>query len=393
MKPGASHAPSVRTGWRPNLPATAAALLVVLGGACGTDRGGLGDPTNPPISGGGRDTRDPDPDPQPDPDPDPGKPDASPTDAMVMPKDTMSVPADAKPGRDSHPNCNFGEHEARKASPEVLLLYDRSAGMRRTVMGTMQTRWVEMMAGVDDAVRKTQTGLQWGLKLFPSTTMCEVADGIDVQVGALNYSAVVTAMRGTEPVAGPEGSPLHTAIRKAHFALAQRPTINPRFLVLASDANVSCLPGLPAEMEAVKNVETAAGQGIRTFVLGTAAIGTRQHTLLDQLATAGKEPISGPTKYYAVQNKADMLAALERISERLTSCVWTVPAQAPAPDFVIMEVNGMRVPRDVNQREGWNWAMGANRQVIHVYGQACERLRANPTSSVVMVYGCPGISP
>ena len=133
--------------------------------------------------------------------------------------------------------------------------------------------------------------------------------------------------------------------------------------------------------------------GIRTFVLGTAAIGTKQHTLLDQLATAGKEPISGATKYYAVQNKADMLAALERISERLTSCVWTVPAQAPAPDFVAMEINGMRVPRDVNQREGWNWAMGANRQVVHVYGLACERLRANPTSTVLMVYGCPGVSP
>jgi hypothetical protein len=235
--------------------------------------------------------------------------------------------------------------------------------------------------------------VQWGLKLFPSTTMCEVVDGVDVQVGAQNINALVTKMRGTEPVAGPEGTPLHTAIRKAHFALAQRTTTNPRFLVLASDANVSCLPGLPAEMEAVKNVESAATQGIRTFVLGTATIGTKQHTLLDQLATAGKEPIGGPTKYYPVQNKSEMLAALDRISERLTSCVWTVPAQAPAPDFVAMEVNGMRVPRDVNQREGWNWAMGSNRQVIHLYGQACDRLRANPTATVEMIYGCQGISP
>jgi hypothetical protein len=261
------------------------------------------------------------------------------------------------------------------------------------VTGTMQTRWVEMTAGVEDAVRKTETGVQWGLKLFPSTTMCEVAEGIDVQVGAMNFSNLVTKMRGTEPVAGPEGTPLHTAIRKAHFALSQRTTTNPRFMVLASDANVSCLPGLPAEMEAVRNVENAANQGVRTFVLGTAAIGTRQHTLLDQLAAAGKEPISGATKYYPVQNKAEMLAALDKISERLTSCVWTVAAQAPAPDFVAMEVDSVRVPRDVNQREGWNWAMGSNRQVIHVYGQACDRLRAKPTAVVQMIYGCPGIAP
>ena len=53
----------------------------------------------------------------------------------------------------------------------------------------------------------------------------------------------------------------------------------------------------------------------------------------------------------------------------------------------------MRVPRDVNQREGWNWAMGGNRQVVHVYGQACDRLRANPTATVEMIYGCQGISP
>lgn len=381
----------MRPGARSQLPATAAALLAVLGVACGTDPGGLGgNPPPGPSPGQNRDTREPEP--GPDPDPPPG-PDAGPTDAMAMPKpDMMSSPADAGRDRPSHPNCNFGFHDAKRATAEVLLLFDRSAGMRRMVTGTMQTRWVEMTGGVEDAVRK-ESGVQWGLKLFPSTTMCEVVDGVDVQVGAQNINALVTKMRGTEPVAGPEGTPLHTAIRKAHFALAQRTTTNPRFLVLASDANVSCLPGLPAEMEAVKNVESAATQGIRTFVLGTATIGTKQHTLLDQLATAGKEPISGPTKYYAVQNKSEMLAALDRISERLTSCVWTVPAQAPAPDFVAMEVNGMRVPRDVNQREGWNWAMGSNRQVIHVYGQACDRLRANPTATVEMIYGCQGISP
>ena len=392
MNPGASHArPSVLGGRRSQLPATAAALLAVLGVACGTDPGGLGvDPTPPPNPGTNRDTgTNPDPDP---PDPDPPVPDAGPIDAMAMPKpDMMSAPVDAR--RESPPGCALGYHECRKADPEVLLLFDRSAGMRKTVTGTMQTRWVEMTAGVDDAVRKTESGLQWGLKLFPSTTMCEVADGVDVQVGALNYSAVVTKMRGTEPVAGPEGSPLHTAIRKAHFALAQRGTTNPKFLVLASDANVSCLPGLPAEMEAVRNVENAANQGVRTFVLGTATIGTKQHTLLDQIATAGREPITGATKYYSVQNKAEMLAALERISERLTSCVWTVAAQAPAPDFVAMEINGVRVPRDVNQREGWNWGMGSNRQVVHVYGQACDRLRANPTVKVEMIYGCQGIAP
>jgi hypothetical protein len=381
----------MRPGARSQLPATAAALMAVLGVACGTDPGGLGGGTPPPgpSPGQNRDTREP----EPGPDPDPPGPDAGPTDAMAMPMpDMMSSPADAGRDRPSHPNCNFGFHDAKRATAEVLLLFDRSAGMRRMVTGTMQTRWVEMTGGVEDAVRK-ESGVQWGLKLFPSTTMCEVVDGVDVQVGAQNINALVTKMRGTEPVAGPEGSPLHSAIRKAHFALAQRTTTNPRFLVLASDANVSCLPGLPAEMEAVKNVESAATQGIRTFVLGTATIGTKQHTLLDQMATAGKEPISGPTKYYAVQNKSEMLAALDRISERLTSCVWTVPAQAPAPDFVAMEVNGMRVPRDVNQREGWNWAMGSNRQVIHLYGQACDRLRANPTATVEMIYGCQGISP
>jgi hypothetical protein len=393
MKPGASHAPSARIGWRPL--SAMMAVLVVLGGACGIDHKGVAGGDLTPGPAPERDARGSNPDPDPDPDPDPGKPDAGPTDARVPPApDMMSLPVDMKPDLPSNPNCAFGRHEARRATPEVLLLYDRSAGMRKTVAGTMQTRWDEMLGPVDDAVKRTETGMLWGLKLFPTTTMCEVADGVDVQVGMLNYSAVITKMRGSPPVVGPEGSPLHAAIRKAHFALSQRATPNPKFLVLASDGNVSCLPGPPAEMEAVRNVENAATQsGIRTFVLGTATVGSHQHTLLDQLATAGKEPISGATKYYPVQNKAEMLAALDRITQQLTSCVWTVAAQAPAPDFVAMEVDGVRVPRDLNQREGWNWAMGGNRQVIHVYGQACERLRARPTASVDMIYGCPGIAP
>jgi hypothetical protein len=369
------------------------ALLPAAFAGCGTDRDGLGGNQPPNTDPAPRpDARAP----NPDPDPDPLPPDAGPTDGPPVdsrPNDVMSLPADARADRPSNPNCAFGFHQARRATPEVLLLVDRSPGMRKTVMGTTQTRWFEMTAGVDDAVRKTAAGLQWGLKLFPTTTMCEVADGVDVQVGASNYNAVIMKMRGTEPATGPDGSPLHTAIRKAANALVQRATANPKYLVLATDANVSCLPGLPAEMEAVKNVQTAAGQGIKTFVLGTAAIGSHQHTLLDQLAVAGGEPIAGPTKYHAVQNKAEVLAALDRISEQLTSCVWTVPAQAPAPNFVAMEIDGVRVPRDVNQREGWNWAMGANRQVLHVYGAACERLRTSPSAVVEMIYGCEGIAP
>lgn len=181
------------------------------------------------------------------------------------------------------------------------------------------------------------------------------------------------------------------------------PSTNPRYLVLATDGVPNCPPGAPGDTEAVKSVSMLEQQGLRTFVIGTATVTSPQHRTLNDLASAGGEPRVGDQRYFPVLNKTQMLEALDEITGRLTSCVLTVNAPAPSPNFVAMNIGNIRVPRDPARREGWNWGgnvqvirdgtVGGTLPVVHVYGEACSMLKANPLAVTELVFGCPGHEP
>jgi hypothetical protein len=380
--PGVIATP-VRAGTRTVVLLGALALGMVLGTSvvgCGTDDAGLTDagfrPPNVDLPDTGED-------PEPPP-PDAGEPDS----------DSPAPPRDAGPERPSGISCNFGRVTAKRAVPDVLLVFDRTSAMRKTVTGSMETRWNEMSNGIDEALKTSQSVVQWGLKFFPTTMGCEVAEGFDVAMAPSNYNAVIMRIRGTMPAMGVEGSPLHQAIKKATVALMARPRGNPRFMALVTDGVPNCPAGFFGERDAEYAVKMAGDVGIRTFVLGTAAPGTPAHLTLNKLAVAGLEPAATDTRYRPVQTKLQMLQALEEITANLTNCVLTVPDPGPPePEFVALEIDGMRVKRDDTQKEGWTWNSGGTKNAAHIYGAACTKLRNSPTAVVQLIYGCQNILP
>jgi hypothetical protein len=294
--------------------------------------------------------------------------------------------------------CTFGYHPLKKANPEVVLVFDRSSSMLRTATGSSQTRWNEMVAAVDDSVKKTASGLSWGLKLFPSipaAPMCaaSVSDGLDVPVGLSNYDPLVTRIRGSMPAMGPDGSPLDLGIKKAAAALRLIASSNPRYLVFASDGVPNCPVGKPGQDEAIKTIDAIGREGLRTFVIGTTTATSPQHRALNDMAAAGGEPRLGDQRYYQALNKAEMQSALDEITGRLTSCVLKVNALPPAPDWVALNIGNTRIPRDTARQEGWNWGGSPLNQVVHVYGKACEELKTNPLATAELVFGCVGHEP
>ena len=324
------------------------------------------------------------------------KPDATVGPDVTAPIDNASPPpvdalVDSKPPNTT--GCNPGHFLAQRVAPEVLLVFDRSSAMRRQATGSTQTRWVEMTDGVAEVLMQKQAVASWGLKLFPTSTACMVSDGVDVPVGSAAFNDVITRIRGTIPAMGSEGSPIHQAVLTALVGFPA--AAKPRFFVLASDGLPGCPVGEPGESKAYDAVRTAAAQGVRTFVVGTATAGSPQHTMLNELATSGREPRAGDTRYFAAQNKTQMVQALNEITDQLTSCLFSVTPAPPSPNFVAMEIAGARVPRDQNQVDGWNYGadMGAGSKTIRVYGSACAKLRANAAAPVEMIYGCPGVNP
>ncbi|HEY0708570.1 MAG TPA: vWA domain-containing protein [Polyangia bacterium] len=372
--------------------ATSAALTA----GCESDRSGLGpnvqqppDPTRPP------DTKPPTM--GPDTTPPPAKPDAGPVVDTSSPPDTTAGPMDVAPDKTpTNPNptgCNFGEFLAQRVQPEILLVFDRSSAMRKPATGSMQTRWVEMTDGLAEVLTRRQAAASWGLKLFPSTQECIVNDGVDVAVGSATFNDVINKIRGSQPAMGMEGSPVHQALLTALVGFP--PVTKPRFFVLASDGLPGCPVGEPGEAKAYEAVRAAAMQGVRTFVIGVANAGTRQHMVLNELASSGREALPGPTRYFPAQNKTQMVQALENITDQLGSCLFSVTPAPPSPNFVAMNIGDERIPRDLNQVEGWNYGadMKAGTKTIRVYGNACNKLRAQPATPVQMIYGCPNIPP
>jgi hypothetical protein len=357
---------------------------------CATDPRGL--PNQPPSV----DKPDPEPEPDPTPGPDAGPkldlaaaPDvtpASPTDAMMNPKPPPPVAG-----------CNFGRFIAHRIAPEILLIFDRSSAMRRPVVGSPNNRWVEMTDGVATIVKNRNAAVAWGLKFFPSTTACLVNDGVDVAVGPAQFSDVITKIRGGQPDTGPEGSPLFQAVSTAMQAF---PRGNfPRFFVLASDGQVAC-PAVPAnpaaESKAYETVRNAATSHVWSFVIGTATAGTPQHTVLNNLAGEGREAAPGTTRYLPAQNKLEMMNALDTIADKLSNCLFSINAP-PWRESVAMDIQGLgRVPRDVNHVEGWDYGPDTARadiKTVQVFGNACNRLRQMPASTVDMTFGCQNVPP
>jgi hypothetical protein len=365
---------------------------------CGTNLGGLpvvdGDPLPPSMMGLDAGTRPPNMVSSPDagvpvdsPPPDPTVPDAgAPADGPV------SCPATTL---QTDPGCSFGYHPLRRATPEVVLVFDRTSAMSKTVAGSTQTRWVEMVAAVEDNLNRTHAGVRWGLKLFPTNAvpLCNVTEGLDVPIGVSNLGPITTSIRGRTPLTGPEGSPLDLGIKKAAAALRLVPSPNPRYLVLATDGIPNCPAGLPGETEAVKAVAMQEQMGLRTFVIGTATPASPQHRTLNDLAVAGGEGRPGDQRYYQALSKPEMQQALDEITGRLLSCVLTVDALTPAPDYVALNIGNTRIPRDQARREGWNWGGAPILHTVHVYGSYCTQLMNDPVATAELVFGCEGHPP
>ncbi len=380
-------------GRRSPLGAFGGLLIACLWGAmgCEADRGGL---QPPPIA---TDPAKPDPEPPPGPEPEPMPPvDAGVKDTAPVQMGSMDVaPPDRPPSLNG---CNFGSHWAQKIAPEIMLVFDRSSAMSKPATGGMQSRWIEMTEGVA-TVLSNRASAAWGLKLYPSAAACSmVDDGAEVPVGVGKFNDVITRIRGSQPITGPEGSPLFQGISTAARAFTRGAL--PRFMVLASNGHAGCPTSPEASNAAITSISVAASsQHIWTFVIGTALPGTPAHDLLNELAANGREPNPFATRYLVAQNKTQMMNALDTIADRLSSCLFSVNAP-PSPQNVAMNIMGVRVPRDSTHTEGWDYGPDVRVppttgeiKTLRIYGEACTKLRQNPNVQPQMIFGCPNVSP
>jgi hypothetical protein len=286
---------------------------------------------------------------------------------------------------DPEKTCGLETFMLERLPPELLLVLDRSSSMRREAKDSVGTLWSDTVGALDQVVRTTEASVQWGLKMFPYPSGCDVSQGVEVPIGAVNHRNVLNSvMMANYNMTSETGTPTRAAMLKAIDYLGTVRTKNPKYIVLATDGEPNCDGGITGAVQAVRE---AASAGFKTFVVGI-AIERRAHDVLNQMALAGGEPRSDLMfRYYPVANKADLIDVLNQITVRVSNCVFPLSKAPPAPESVKVTVDGQRVPQDKNN----GWSYGPKNMSIQLNGSWCEQVKAGKGQNVSIVFGCKGM--
>lgn len=169
--------------------------------------------------------------------------------------------------------------------------------------------------------------------------------------------------------------------------------VNPagRYVLFATDGLPNCLNGDPnteSGAATVAAVTALKNAGIKTYVLGFGEFGGGD--ILNDAAIAGGVPQAGATKYYQVNNQAQLDAALQAISGGIIvpSCSFALQSIPPDPNNVTVTLNGTPVPRSPSHANGWDYS--PNAMTITFFGSYCTQISMGAMTNVSFVYGCPG---
>ncbi|MCG5053564.1 MAG: VWA domain-containing protein [Myxococcales bacterium] len=290
--------------------------------------------------------------------------------------------------------CGFDTVPLERLPAELLLVLDRSTSMITDQLNTGETHWDVLTRAVSGVLQETQAGVHWGLKTFPTTIGCTVRDGVEHDLAANNGTAIAGTISQSRP-SNQNGTPTTEAMKAATAYLQGRTTPNPKFILLATDGEPTCLNGQPTRnaldtTATLASITAAAQAGFNTFVVGIAAQrpGGRAGDTLNQMAEAGKEPrVGADTKYYSVTSEAELKAALGAIAGQVGSCIFPLSKTPPSADDVAVDIDGKRISR--SNTDGWEY--GPNQRSIVLNGALCDKAKAGTFKNVKITFGCPGV--
>jgi hypothetical protein len=276
--------------------------------------------------------------------------------------------------------------------PDLLVVLDRSGSMISipfSIPPVFVSKWDSMKNALKTTVMAKQTQIKFGLLEFPSDNNCAATAVPDVGIALNTYPGFNTYFNTNSPDGN---TPAHLALGGALTYYNQIP-VNPagRYVLFATDGVPNCLNGDPntgsgpATVAAVTSLRNA---GIKTYVLGFGEFGGGD--ILNDAAIAGGVPQAGATKYYQVNNQAQLDAALNAIAGGIIvpTCSFALQSVPPDPNNVTVTINGTPVPRSPSHANGWDYH--PNAMTITFFGSYCDQIMMGASSSVSFVYGCPG---
>jgi hypothetical protein len=240
-------------------------------------------------------------------------------------------------------------------------------------------RWAPSVAAIKGLTQQLQGKISFGLMIFPGGT-ADCGAGTVVVDPALNNAAQIASaldMAEADGSSTPTAGSLEVARDYLHTEINPDAIEPPKYILLVTDGAPNCTVQGQAD-DSITNPTVAArdsyaaidgltAQDVKTYVIGydTADI-PELSTVLDEMARRGD---TGDTAHRPVEDEASLIAEMETITGKLTSCTYQLSEAPGDPDYVRVTLDGVDQPQG---DEGW---VLANDTSIELRGPACATLQ------------------
>ena len=351
------------------------------------------------------------------------------------------------------PNCGLALIQARVEIPRVMLVLDKSGSMVSDNGGYWDadgddadddgfvdsdpgtpatprvTRWQSLHETVQFIVGDFESRMDFGAVLFPSlaakgiysAAACPVSAAPDVALGPDQGAEILATIPAADSLKLAGGTPATAGMLTGIAGLATADVeedARDKYVILVTDGAANC-PLEPVDADPASLFENydemlpvvvadALAAEIPTFVVGidiadvtssSAQDGnpdaTNAYQRLNDVALAGGMPREGAEKFYNTANQLELQAALMKISEQITSCVFELdkPLQAiQYLDEVIIDEDGpnplhydKHQVTDCASESGWHFT-DPTRSAIELCGDACTLFKQ--TGEVELTFQC-----
>lgn len=331
---------------------------------------------------------------------------------------SISVETGGASGTGGGTMCGLQYFDLERKPADVMLLLDRSASQRDPPEDYVDDngdpvttpKWDLIRPALVEVIPATDAMVNWGMKTFPeggtgdgdACLASSVTDRIDVPIAEMNAETVVEAIMA-ETDDG-DGTPTGDAIRQVVNYMKTLEDTNPKYILLATDGEPSCIdvgPGDGSEGQeaarpyAVAAIEESVAAGIPVFVMG---VGTNKDTAveaLNNMAVAGGRPAPSANPranaFYLGNSAAELTAALQAIAIDVKTCVFPLRSKPDDPRNIAVNIDGEKVPADDTKTDGWSYNDPMS-TVVEIYGSWCEKVKVSGSETVQIIYGCPDIN-
>lgn len=323
---------------------------------------------------------------------------------LLIPDSGEPVDAGLDAGEDAGFFCPDVPVPLVRREVETVFLIDRSGSMSLTWDGRpggvgLPNRWTIVRDTLGSVLPPYDRELLFGAKLFPDGLDCQVTGGLDVAPQRDGVGPLLDLFDAYVPEGG---TPAAVAIQNVLDDL-DPDSPNPRVFVIAMDGGPNCNDALDTSMCVCTSARRAClepppdgpqsclddartldvvrsaneEQGVPVVVVGIDDP-TRPDLsdFLDEMAIAGGLPRNdgADRRFYSAREPEDLGVAFNSIAELISRCVLSVPEPPPEGSTVSVQVNGVPLPRDESQMEGWDWTDEA-RGAMAFFGSTCDMLR------------------